>query len=104
MKDILLEEGEIICPVCKGTGQLDNNEVMKVWNFCTHCMGAKKLTWTEVICGAKNSLAKFSMPLMRTMFPKLVANQLVSVQPMTDPDPAVVKYFIKPKFENKEDE
>jgi hypothetical protein len=99
----VLQEGEIICPVCKGTGLLDNNEVMKIWNFCTHCMGEKKLTWTEVICGvSKNKFANFTLPLTRVMFPNLVANQIVSVQPMDKP--YSVANFMKPKFENKEDE
>jgi len=75
------EDGENIyypCPVCSGTE--------KQFNYCFTCMGTGKLDWVEIIVGKKrNYFSKFTLPLIRTMFPKLVSSNLVNVQPMEEP-------------------
>jgi hypothetical protein len=73
---VKLEEGEILCPECKG----DNT-----W-FCFRCGGTGKLDWVE-LCMKKNGAAiwgqqTLTLPKIRKMYPKLIAKDLVSVQPM----------------------
>ena len=52
--EIELEDGEVICPECKGDG------VVRAWNVaytsmrtvtCLRCFGTKKLDWIDMIVG-----------------------------------------------------
>lgn len=74
-----LEEGEILCPECKG----DNT-----W-FCFRCGGTGKIDWVD-LCMDRNKTTIFgqnpykaiTLPAIRQMYPKLIAKELVSVQPI----------------------
>lgn len=46
MKDIELNEGEELCPVCEGEGFF-------TVGWCTKCQGKGKLDWVEKIVGVK---------------------------------------------------
>jgi hypothetical protein len=77
-----LKKGEVICPKCKGKGRIDND-----WHLpCMRCKGSGKLDWVQrvieepPIFGPYDSLM---MPLLRTFYPKLIAKDLISVQPVT---------------------
>jgi len=55
--EIELEDGEVICPECKGFG------VVKAWMrtiTCLRCFGTKKLDWIEMIVGKEGDLYESS--------------------------------------------
>lgn len=71
-----LEPGEVICPECKG----DNN-----W-FCFRCGGTGKIDWVD-LCMKRDKVVirdqqPITLPLLTKMYPKLLAKELVSVQPI----------------------
>jgi hypothetical protein len=87
-----LEEGEVICNKCEGGGtwpQLfmdEYNDDSAQYYICPKCHGNGKLDWIEKICGKpKNPYYNFTLPLVRKIYPKLIASELVSVQPMDKP-------------------
>jgi hypothetical protein len=47
-EDIVLNEGEMICDKCEGTGEGDSN-----WVKCKKCLGKGKVDWVENAMGAK---------------------------------------------------
>ena len=88
-----LEPGEVICPVCKGSGKLVGNNPKnfkpKTFTFpCNKCLGTGKLDWIEMCMGKKDILiwgqvsTTMTLPKIRNMYPKLIAKELVSVQPI----------------------
>jgi len=50
--EVPLQEGEVICPKCKGYS------MMKFW--CNKCFGYGKLDWVEVITGKDPDLLRSS--------------------------------------------
>ena len=68
-----LEPGEVICPVCKGESKI----------FCFKCGGTGKIDWID-LCMNRNIFGTFTitLPKIRKMYPKLIAKELVSVQPI----------------------
>lgn len=99
-KEEKLIEGEHKCTSCDGTGYSNINDKS---SLCSTCFGSGKLTWTEKIVGKKNPLENIegfknlTLPLLRSVFPKLVASDIVSVQPMEKPI-----YYMKPKVKKNE--
>lgn len=75
-----LKLGEVLCPDCK-----DNH----TW-FCFRCGGTGKIDWVDLCMGkktiwaslGKNPCSTITLPIMRKMYPKLIAKELVSVQPI----------------------
>jgi hypothetical protein len=47
-EDIVLQEGEMICDKCEGTGEGDSN-----WVKCKKCLGEGKVDWIENAMGGK---------------------------------------------------
>lgn len=54
-KELVLEEGEIICDRCNGTGDAGDNQFPGAWRSweptCNKCWGAGKLNWIENVFG-----------------------------------------------------
>lgn len=48
-----LEEGEVICPRCNGTGYDPNQGTYWPKQYCKKCRGNKKIDWIENIVGVK---------------------------------------------------
>jgi hypothetical protein len=46
--ELVLNEGEMICDKCEGTGEGDSN-----WSRCKKCLGAGKVDWIENAMGGK---------------------------------------------------
>jgi hypothetical protein len=73
-----LKPGEVICPECKGDD---------TW-FCFRCAGTGKIDWVELCMKRNRTLIwgqktlNMTLPLIRSMYPKLIAKDLVSVQPI----------------------
>jgi len=57
---LVLNEGEVICPKCNGSGLCDNNYIPDVPVFgvytCFKCNGKGKLDWIENIKGPNNPI------------------------------------------------
>lgn len=81
-----LEEGELICNKCEGGGswpRLFLEEEQAQYYRCPKCYGSGIVDWIEQICGKpKNPYYNFKLPLLRKTYPKLIASELVSVQPV----------------------
>jgi len=95
MKDVKLEAGEYICKKCDGTGRQDvtiNQQAFPCWT----CDGAGKVDWVTHVMGPRDPIKvmfdKFRIPQIRHAYPKLIAEELCSVQPVE----------FKAKNENKE--
>lgn len=58
-------KGEVICPVCNGTGKIPSDTQpfsVTVEGICDRCQGKRKLDWVERITGvAPNTDAEFSI-------------------------------------------
>ena len=61
IKNLKLNDGEIICPQCNGTGEPNNNMIKAheirydlVPLHCDKCYGNGKLNWVENIVGKKH--------------------------------------------------
>jgi len=79
-----LEEGEVICNKCEGGGswpQLFLEETKAAYYRCPKCHGDGKLDWVYAVTG-KPATLWFNMPKIRKTFPKLIASEIVGVQPM----------------------
>ena len=64
------------------------------WNTCTKCWGQGDLDWIENIKGREyNPHDSLTASLVKTIYPKLIAKDLVSVQPMSMP--ICNPYFIR---------
>ena len=76
-----LEPGEVICPDCSGGKE--------IW-FCPRCLGTGKLDWLEMCMGksvdwvkmSKRPYTSITLPIVRHMYPKLIAEEIVSIQPI----------------------
>ena len=83
-----LEEGEIICDKCRGSGNeatFENKPDYRVYSLCDKCKGKGKLDWIEVIVGKKqyNSyIITNIIPKIRHKYPKLIASDLLTIQPL----------------------
>lgn len=74
-----LNSGEELCHKCKGSGLQGKLE------FCNICLGSGKLDWVENMTGKQlvtilNDADSISR--IKEMYPKLVAEALLSVQPI----------------------
>jgi len=76
--NIKLEEGEVICDNCNGHTKNFGESI----TVCTKCWGTGKLDWIDLCVGKKAPGDIFNLPKLRSVYPKLVLNELVSVQPM----------------------
>lgn len=86
--DLDLEKGEVICNKCDGGGsypqkflELEN----PAWVRCPKCQGDGKLDWIHAATGKPIPSIFLRIPQVRHLYPKLIANELVSVQPMVKP-------------------
>ena len=91
-----LNEGEVICNKCEGGGSwppkfLDITSPS--WVRCPKCHGDGKLDWIYNATGKPkiNPYDNIAMPTLRQSYPKLLASELISVQPMDKPE--TVKIF-----------
>jgi len=54
-QELILEEGEIICDRCNGTGDAGDNKFPGAWRSweptCNKCWGTGKLNWIENVFG-----------------------------------------------------
>jgi len=50
-----LQEGELICDKCNGTGQSieELTETSKKWTWCSKCYGSGKVDWIDNIMGRR---------------------------------------------------
>jgi hypothetical protein len=85
-----LKEGEVVCPECNGSGgQInyigDPRDLKVVSKVCLKCLGEGKLDWVELVVGKKvyNPYNSIVIPLLRAHYPKLIAKELISIQPIT---------------------
>jgi len=94
MHKIELLPGEEICPKCKGTGNNERDETDRSFYFiCFRCRGTGKVDWVTRAMGQRelSPYDSVQIPLVRHHYPKLIAKDLVGVQPM--PSPGIVKGF-----------
>lgn len=89
-----LEEGEVICPKCEGGGSFPKKFAKledPYYRCCHKCLGAGKLDWIELCVGKKISIyrGQMTIPEVRKKYPKLIAKELVSVQPVSWDGPIV---------------
>ncbi len=80
-----LEEGEVICNKCEGGGSWPGKFLeleQATWSICPKCQGVGKLDWVERVTGKPRNPYLFTLPITRKIYPKLIASELVSVQPM----------------------
>ena len=85
-----LEAGEELCPRCRGMKICSDPNSTEGIVQCPTCFGAGKLDWIERVMGKKDpflGLTSMAMNTVRVSFPKLIAKELVSVQPMDKPNP-----------------
>lgn len=85
---IELLPGEVICPDCKGTGNKRKGQTEVTFSFiCFRCRGAGKLDWVTRAMAPRPLLPydSIQIPLVRHHYPKLIAEELFSVQPMEGP-------------------
>lgn len=78
-----LEEGEVICNKCEGGGSWPQKFLEKenpAWVRCPKCQGDGKLDWIHAITGKPED--SFRIPITRKQYPKLIASEIVGVQPM----------------------
>jgi hypothetical protein len=87
-----LNEGEVICSKCKGGGtwpQLfmdEHNDDAAQYYLCPKCHGVGKLDWIEQATGKpKKPYYDFKVPLLRKVYPKLIASELFNIQPIDKP-------------------
>jgi len=85
-----LKEGEIKCPECDGTG-IDKKQL-----FCFKCYGDGKLDWIETVVGKKDPYVVLPK-ILNGEYPKLIAKDILSVQPMTDEVSEAMKELTKIK-------
>lgn len=76
---IKLEAWEVICDNCNGSKPTRRDGII---NVCTKCWGAGKLDWVEVCTGKQMPNYVFNLPRLRKTYPKLIAGEILSVQPM----------------------
>lgn len=88
-----LKEGEVLCPECEGSGShpKDLEKESMYFNRCMRCLGEGKLDWVEAAMQKREPA--IILPKLRTTWPKLLAKDLLSVQPMDKPE--LVNIFFK---------
>ncbi len=74
-----LKEGEVICDKCRGDSIISGPFASSI---CSKCWGTGKLDWIELCTGKKMPDSLFALPKIRTMYPKLIAEEIISIQPM----------------------
>ncbi len=88
-----LEPGELICDKCEGGGSYPKKFAKledPYFSCCPKCLGTGKLDWIEMCMGrainfvtmGNNPCSTITLPKVRSMYPKLMAKELVSVQPI----------------------
>ena len=87
MDKIKLEPGEVICPKCNGTGKKPDTIISsagyEILPFCGRCWGAGTLDWIEMAMGKEmNPYKNLRIPILRKMYPKLIAQDIVGCQPI----------------------
>ena len=88
--------GEEICPVCKGKGKGDYDKSEDFFGFfCFRCNGTGKIDWVQKAMGPQkpNPYSKIVLPKVRRIYPQLLAKELISVQPLDQPE--LVEVFKK---------
>ncbi len=79
-----LKDGEQFCKVCHGEGMVKARKGVEFKNrellVCHACYGTGKLDWVEKVVGKKSNLF-ITLPLIRKMYPRLIAQDILSVQP-----------------------
>jgi len=66
-----LEEGEVICPQCEGTGKPNNNKFENFYlvpKVCDKCHGSGKLDWIENIVGKKEPAQTRNMKFLNELY------------------------------------
>jgi hypothetical protein len=54
LEDIVLNEGEMICDKCEGTGKESNTSASTLYSrFCKKCLGSGKVDWVDNAMGGK---------------------------------------------------
>jgi len=53
--EVILEEGEIICNKCEGSGYISVGS--NFYQLCPKCQGEKKLDWISAITGVASKLS-----------------------------------------------
>jgi len=77
MKKIHLEEGEVMCSKCNGSGYTQDNSDFNRYNICNKCYGEGKLDWIDNILGKiVSTTATFSVDTIdiSTLSPQLKGN------------------------------
>jgi hypothetical protein len=80
-----LKEGEVICNKCEGGGswpQLFLEEEDARFYRCPKCYGEGKLDWIYAVTGKPPEPFWFQIPRIRNVYPKLIASEIISVQPI----------------------
>lgn len=82
-----LEAGEELCPRCRGMKICSDPNSSEGIVQCPTCFGAGKLDWIERVIGKRDPFLSLSVQLPLTIhkYPKLIAKEIVSVQPMDHP-------------------
>jgi hypothetical protein len=75
--DIELKEGEVICDNCHGVTKQYGESL----TVCKKCWGTGKLDWVDLCFGKKNPGIIY-MSIIKQTYPKLITNELLSIQPM----------------------
>jgi len=83
-----LKKGFCYCKVCYGNGKVKPHKVFSMWYFrgekitnkCPKCDGKGQLDWIEKVIGVKKEDV---INLNRRKYPKILASQIINVQPMT---------------------
>lgn len=79
--NIELKEGEVLCDRCLGEPFLCKLDSVGI---CSKCWGTGKLDWIESCTGKQTPYEIVQMPILRTMYPKLISKELVSIQPINE--------------------
>jgi len=77
-KDIKLKGTEVICYNCHGNTPAFGESLA----VCMVCWGTGKLDWIDLCVGKKRPSVIDSMPILRKTYPKLIAKELISIQPV----------------------
>ncbi len=83
-----LKEGEVICDKCNGD---TTSTSLGSISICTKCWCSGKLDWIEVCTGKVIPKHITQIPKLRKMYPKLITQEIISIQPMTYKNPEVIE-------------
>ncbi len=90
------------CRTCRGTGKryqrtYEDNKIIYKPRDCVYCNGTGYVDWIDNVVDNEDygffyeGYENLNMPMLKQLYPKLVAKDLVSVQPMSIPRP--LPYF-----------